>query len=639
MGEQNVSTEVSNTQLRSFMRLLLADVHALQRMIDEDSIETGVRRIGAEQEMFLIDRAYEPAAAAGAVLEKLNGHPQFTTELAQFNLECNLLPRELGGACLSEIEKETEDLVGLARKAARECEADVLLTGILPTVELKHLGLDNMTPNPRYHALNRAMTLLRGGRFQTYIKGIDELQAHHDNVMMESCNTSFQVHFQVGPKEFPSLYNLAQVVTAPVLAAAVNSPVMLKHRLWHETRVALFQQSVDSRSLTQTARGQRTRVSFGDRWITNSVLEIFRDDIARFRVVLAQDLNEDPNAMLDRGEMPPLTALRLHNGTVYRWNRACYGVQDNVAHLRIENRVLPAGPTIQDEVANAAFFFGLMSSVGEEYGDVTQRIAFDEAKSNFLTAARYGLKARLTWLDGCSYGADELILKVLLPMARQGLKAQGIYSEDSDRYLSLLEHRVASGQTGAQWMFDSLQKMGDRGTKDERYRTLTGAILRRQVTDKPCHRWPLAHLDESHKDWRDSYRIVGQVMKTDLFTVHPEDSVDLTASMMDWEHIRHVPVEDEEGRLVGLVSHRSLLRLLGGPKTGTDPVAVREIMHPDPFTVTPETDSLEAIELMRRHNMSCLPVVEGGQLVGIVTDADFMDVAHDLLKEYLSNPN
>jgi CBS domain-containing protein len=510
----------------------------------------------------------------------------------------------------------------------------LLLCGILPTLHQSDLGLDSMVPKERYLLLNKVMCELRGGEFHTLIKGGDELQLMHDNVMLEACNTSFQVHFQVGPDDFASLYNLAQAITGPVLAAAVNSPVLLQHRLWHETRVALFQQSLDVRSKAKLQRGGRQRVSFGDRWIESSVLEIFREDIARFRVLLATDLDESPLEQLDRGESPPLRALCLHNGTVYRWNRPCYGVKDNQAHLRIENRVLPAGPTILDEIANAAFFFGLMASVGEEYGDITQVMNFDDARGNFLAAARYGLDANFRWTQGRQVPARELILEQLLPLARAGLQAKRIDEKDIDRYLGTLEERVVSGRTGAQWALDSLAAMPRDRSKDERHRALAAGMARRQFDAGPVHTWSLASLDEE-RDWRHSFRTVDQIMTRDVFTVHPEDVIDLAASLMEWEHLRRVPVEDNEGRLVGLLSQRDILRLVARDARPGRPLAVREVMRKDPITVTPQTRTLDAIETMRRHKVGCLPVVEDDRLVGIVTEPDFIEIATRLLEEEL----
>lgn len=635
MGQQELSGPSNDEALRRFMKALLADVRALERMLAEGKLESGVRRIGAEQEMFLVDEACRPRNMVREILPLLPSSG-FTTELAQFNLETNLSPLEFGGDCLRRMETELKERLLQARTAAESLGGGILLAGILPTLQKSHLALESMTQNPRYRRLNDAMTGLRGGEFHFLIKGIDELETTHDNVMLESCTTSFQVHFQVGPQEFARLYNLAQAITAPVLAAAVNSPILLGRRLWHETRIALFQQSVDARSRTHQSRGLRPRVSFGDGWIRESVMEIFREDVARFRVLLADRIDEDPEKVLSRGEMPQLSALRLHNGTVYRWNRACYGVHENVAHLRIENRVLPAGPTVIDEMANAAFFFGLMVALAEEYGDIREVMTFDVAKDNFTSAARSGLRAQFTWIGGREFTAQALILDHLLPLARQGLAHRGIDQGDIDRYLGVLEERVRSGRTGAQWMLDSLADMAGKGTSDQRLRALCHAARERQKQGDPVARWRLASIEDTGS-WRHSYQKVGQFMTTDLFTVHTGDVVDLAASLMDWRHIRHVPVEDSEGRLVGLVSHRSLLRLVGQGASGAseEPVLVETIMKKTVVTVSPETSTLEAIEKMRAHRVGCLPVVEGDKLVGIITERDLINVAAALLEAHL----
>jgi CBS domain-containing protein/gamma-glutamylcysteine synthetase len=632
MGEHRIQEQLDDVEMRSFVKALLEDVRALEAMLEGGRLETGVRRIGAEQEIFLVDKKYRPANTALELLQAVDDD-RFTTELGLFNLELNLAPHELGGDCLSLMHKELDEGLEKLRAAAAVSDTRLLLCGILPTLEHKHLGLEWMTPNPRYKQLNDTMCALRGGEFKTLIKGVDELQTTHDNVMLEACNTSFQVHFQVGPEEFAHLYNLAQAVTAPVLAAAVNSPVLLQHRLWHETRVALFQQSLDTRSAGIIGRGGRQRVSFGDRWVERSVLEIFRDDIARFRALIAVETGESPLEIVRQGKIPKLKALCLHNGTVYRWNRPCYGVAGDTAHLRIENRVLPAGPTVVDEVANAAFFFGLMCGLDQEYGDITGVMDFDDARANFVAAARYGLHARFQWLQGKKVAADELILDPLLGLARSGLAHRGIATGDIDRYLGVIEERVRADRTGAQWALDSLASMREAGhPTDVRYRALTASMEEHLSNGDPIHSWELATL--APESDRDSYRTVGQFMTTDLFTVHAEDVVDLAASMMEWEHIRHVPVEDREGRLVGLVSHRALMRILARGD-GADAVAVRDIMKADPVAISPETSSIDAIELMRKHQVGCLPVVREGVLVGIVTEHDFVQMAAGLLDRWL----
>ncbi|MEC7726672.1 MAG: CBS domain-containing protein, partial [Planctomycetota bacterium] len=464
----------------------------------------------------------------------------------------------------------------------------------------------------------------------------DELEMTHDNVMLESCNASFQVHFQVGPQEFAKLYNTAQAITAPVLAASTNSPVLLGRRLWRETRVALFQQSVDSRSAAHQLRGRRPRVDFGDAWVQDSVIEIFREDIARFRVMLASDLDEDPAAVLDRGGVPDMTALRLHNGTIYRWNRPCYGISGGKPHLRIEARSFPSGPSPIDEMATAAFFFGLMAAVSHEFDDVSRVMSFDDARGNFVAAARLGLQANLTWFHGRDYSAQELIEEALLPMAREGLEHANVDASDVDRYLEIIRERCRRGRTGARWQLDSLSAMGDKGTKEQRMGALVRAMQMRQESSEPVHAWELADTCE-YEGWKDSYVLVGQFMTTDLFTVHPEDVVDLAASLMDWRHIRHVPVEDNDGKLVGLVSHRTLLRMVGKGMRGDkkQPVAVKDIMITNPICVTPATRTLEAIEYMREHRIGSLPVVEDGRLVGIITERDLIRVAAMLFEKQL----
>jgi len=618
--------------LRDFTRQLLEDLTVLDRMLDSGMIESDVRRIGAEQEMFLVDRHMQPATTALEILEKFD-HPQLSPELGLFNLEVNLEPRTFGDDCLWQMEQEIEEMVARLSRTARTLGTRILLTGILPTLKQRDLTLDAMTPVRRYRELNRCMFEHRGGVFPVHIKGLDELNVTHDNVMCEACNTSFQIHFQVGAEEFPLLYNLAQLITAPVLAAAANSPLFLQHRLWHESRVALFQQAIDSRSDAHRARRVRPRVIFGDRWIKRSVLEVYRDDVARFPPFLFGETFPSSKALLDEGTPPRLEALCRHNGTVYRWNRPCYGVRDGVPHLRIEHRALPAGPTVVDEVANAAFFYGLMSALSEEYKQVDTMMAFDDVKGNFTAAARYGLKARFQWVDGHTHAADSLILEHLLPLAHAGLKSKEIRGTDIDGYLGVIENRVRSGQTGAQWTLDTLATAERKGRAEERFTALTECMYERFLEGRPVHQWKPASLN-TDESWLESYRTVEQVMTTDLFTVREDDLIDLAANLMDWEHIRHVPVEDQDGRLVGLVTHRQLLRLIG--RGNSESVSVREIMRREPVSVTADTTTLTAIAHMRSFGVSCLPVVgEQNKLVGIISERDFIHVSARLLDEAL----
>ncbi len=445
------------------------------------------------------------------------------------------------------------------------------------------------------------------------------------------------MHLQVEADEFAHLYNVAQMVTAPVLAAAVNSPVLFAKRLWEETRIALFQQSVDTRSGTVHMRELAPRVRFGEQWVRESVTELFQEDIARFRVLLTSEVSEDPMECLGRGEIPSLHALQLHNSTVYRWNRPCYGLSADRPHLRIECRVLPSGPTVRDEVANAAFWIGLVMGGADSFGDVTERLEFEEAKENFLAASRHGLKAGFHWLDGETFSARRLILEELLPVARQGLAGAGVDPADIDKYLGLIHERVESGVTGSQWMMRSLVAMREQGTRAERLAAVTAALVRRQSDGAPGHTWDNADIHEAG-GWRLNYLKVEQYMTTSLFTVHEDELVDMVAFLMDRKNIRHVLVEDDQHRLTGIVSYRSLIRLMAEDfGRGEEAPPVKMIMERDPVSVAPETPTLEAIDLMRQERVSCLPVVKHGKLIGIVSERDFLPIAYELLEEKLAD--
>lgn len=636
VGEQSIDSYSDPLRLRLFMKSLLNDVRALERMIEEGMIERGVRRIGAEQELFLVHpKGFAPAPVAEEVLKGLDER-YFTPEVGKFNVEFNVEPLLFGGRCLSQMEEVFNNRLEAVRSSARELGYDVAMTGILPTIRKSDLGIENMMPKPRYYALNAAIRRLRGGEFDLRIAGTDELILRHESVMLESCNTSCQAHFQVGPEEFAELYNLAQVVTAPVLAAATNSPLLFGRRLWKETRIALFQQAVDTRAPGHDLRERFARVSFGSNWVRESVLEIYREDITRFRAMIGIDIDEDPFEVLEKGGIPKLKALSLHNGTIYRWNRACYGVLEGKPGLRIEFRALPAGPTVLDQIANMAFWFGLMSALSRTYPDVRHVMDFDTAKRNFIDAARAGLRANFVWFDGRSRPARELILRELLPIAREGLLVAKIDKRDISRYLDVIEERVRQDKTGSQWILDSLSTMNTNAKQGEKLSALVAATMTRQATGAPVHTWDLARLEEAG-GWESNYQRVEQYMSTDLFTVHEDEVIDLVANVMDWKHVRHIPVEDEDHRLVGIVSYRNLLRLLARdmPLSKEQPIPVKEVMQRDPITASPETSTLDAIEMMRTHKVACLPICVEGKLVGIVTENDFLRVAGDLLTERL----
>ena len=640
MGTHDVDDLASGEAPRAFVRRVLEDVQALEFMIAAGAIESGVRRIGAEQEVFLVDRTGAVAPVAMEVIDRL-GSPLFTTELALFNLEINVPPVLLEDACFSGMAATLHSLLARVRTAAQAYGADAVLAGILPTLRASDLVPKNLTPLPRYREIDRSVSALGHGTFQIHIRAVDDLRLTRESLIVESGNCSFQIHLQVGPDEFPRIYNAAQAFAAPVLAAATNSPLLLGKRLWHETRIALFQQATDTRG-PETGRTIVPRVTFGRNWVDRSVLEIYREDIARFRPILGGDDDERPMAVLERGGIPNLSALRLHNGTVWRWNRPCYGITDGRPHLRIENRILPSGPTIEDEIGNAALWLGLMrGAIGRDL-DVTRRMDFEAAHGNFIAAARLGLDAQLHWFDGRTVPADRLLLDELIPFAYEGLRTAGVRSSDADRFLGVVAHRVATRRTGSRWALDSLSAMeaaDRRGTTGRRLAALTQGMRQGQSGGSPVHEWPLARVEDAGvSSERDAS--VEQYMTTDLFTVRPDDPIELAAHLMDLRGAHQVPVEDDENRLVGIVSYPAILRLVarGGLLRGEAKLPVSSIMSRDPVTVSTETPIAEAIQAMVKLGVSGLPVVREGRLVGIVTERDLLRIARELLLERLRTP-
>ena len=336
MGTQQVEHVQSQEALRQFSRQLIQDVRAMEYMLDQGLFETDIRRIGAEQELFLVDERGQPAPIIEKVLAK-NTDARVVTELTRFNLEFNLDPYVFGGDCLRRMEHQLNEVLAYVRGLVHDAGGEIVLVGILPTIHISDLTLENMTKRPRYFALNDALARLRGGPAQFQLRGVDELFVRHDNIMVEGCNASFQTHFQVAPGEFARFYNIAQAIAGPCMAAAANSPILFGKRLWRETRIALFQQAIDTRSSNLYLREMSPRVHFGTGWVRESVTEIFKEDMTRFRVILTlgEDI-EDPMDVIRDGRVPELKALQLHNGTVYRWNRACYGITEGKPHLRID---------------------------------------------------------------------------------------------------------------------------------------------------------------------------------------------------------------------------------------------------------------------------------------------------------------
>ena len=632
MADSSVKIIQSEEERQTFMTHLLDDIRAFEAMLANNQFESGVQRIGAEQEMVFVDSTFCPAFVGPEIYRKLD-KPFITTEYARFNLEINLSPLRFEGHCLTQMKKELLDKLKLVIDEAHERDVEVVLTGILPTIRPADTKPEAMTQEPRYLAMLENVNRIRGDQYEFNIKGLDELITRNNPSTFGGCMTSFQVHLQIEPQTIVDSYNWAQLITAPTLACATNSPVFLGKRLWHETRIALLRQTTDTRKPYANQKNEEARVSFGSAWIQESIAEMFHQDVAGYKAFLTKPIQEQATHILEQGGIPKLEALSFHNGTIYRWNRVCYGQTEGKPHLRIENRVLPAGPTVEDEIANMAFWLGLMKGLPDQYCNLSQKIPFDQAKENFLKAAQLGVEVQFSWLDERLVSAQELILDELLPIARQGLQQANIDEEESQHYLKIIKQRTERARTGSRWILGSYQHLREQSTHDdEAWIAITAGLLERQKSDQPVHTWQLASVQEAG-DWRNRFRTLEQVMTQTLYTVQEDDIVDLATHMMTWKKIGHVPVENQ-GVLVGIITKDAIISYMTDHH-GQDisQLPVREIMVRDLITAPPTMPLTEAIELIVDSKISCLPVVKDDRLIGIVTEHDFIHISRLLYQE------
>ncbi|MBT8258219.1 MAG: CBS domain-containing protein [Bacteroidia bacterium] len=615
MGDLKVIKLTSKKDKANYIHQLVRDIEALDIMINEGLIEKSPIRVGAEQEFCLVDHEFNPSFNSLEILEEIDDD-HFTTEIGSFNLELNLDPYELTGDCFSKIANQLNTLLEKAKQATKKHNTRILLTGILPTLSLSHIKLENMANVQRYFVLNEAIRESRRGNFEIHIKGVDELNLLHDSVLLEGCNTSFQIHLQINPDEFVERYNWAQAVAGPVLSVCTNSPMLFGKELWSETRIALFTQSVDTRANSFMLNEKQSRVSFGSDWTTGTVSDIFKDNISRFRSLVTAEYFKDSVEMLKQGEIPQLKALNLHNGTVYRWNRACYGVGGGKPHLRIENRYIPSGPTIADEIANMMFWVGVMKGRPKEYKNIDQKMNFKDAKSNFFNAARYGMSTQFVW-DGKIVPSHDLILNVFLPMAYKGLYKVGVSPKDAEYYMTIIENRVKSF-SGSEWMTACYRNLLRHNKPFEAAQILTAHMYEKQEKNFPVSSWRT--LDpETPSDFK-SARRVEHIMSIDLFSVDERDSVELVAKIMQWQNIHHMPVINTKKEMVGMLTWKDVEGLVGDEDKIQS--SVGEIMQTDFITVKQGVSVKKVTEIMKKHQTDCLPVVRDNQLIGIITSKD-----------------
>lgn len=627
MGDQQISPLTSQAK-KNFLRNLLDDIRALELMINEGMIESGKTRIGAEQEYCLVGADLRPAMTGPQILAATND-PHFTAELAKWNLEINLDPQDAGPGCFERMDHQLATLLELAHNKAADFDSKLVLTGILPTIRKSELDFDNMAPNPRFRVLDNILKELRGEQFTLNIEGVDEVSVKTDSITYEACNTSFQIHLQIDPDEFADMYNWAQVLAGPVLSCCVNSPLLLGKELWMETRIAVFRQSIDIRHAGNYVRDKQPRVAFGYGWLKKSVVEIFKNDIAMYQLICSADVEENSMELLQRGEVPTLKAMNLHNGTLYKWNRACYGIGGGVAHLRIENRYLPSGPTLPDEMANTAFWVGLMLALPEKCrGRWSKHFHFREVRHNFLKSAQHGLSNEFTWF-GQTKSASELILHDLLPLAETGLKKIGIPESEYNKYLHTIEQRVSRRQTGADWIVNSMRKLRRKNSVDESILVLTRQMIEYCREGVPVHQWE-PPVQKTLYSIPHRYDRVDSVMTSKVITVRDDDLLDFAKALVQWYNLKRIPVENTKGQIRGVITVKDI-------DAFTPPAAnealVRDCMSVDVLTIEPERSLDKAEKVMIANEIGSLPVVRDDRIIGIITATD-IQVARRKITEH-----
>ncbi len=490
MGRDIEAIKITGEDRRTYRAKLARSLDTFARMLQERLFETDVALVGQEIELNLVDDQGAPSMHNADVLAAI-ADPAWATEVGQFNLEINVPPRELSGDALAGLEDEIRGSLNAGDAKARSVGSRLVMIGILPTLDKADVSESTMSANERYKVLNEQIFAARGEDMRIEIDGAEQILTHADSITPEAACTSVQLHVQVSPDAFASYWNAAQAIAGVQVALAANSPFLFGRQLWHETRITLFEQATDTRPDELKRQGVRPRVWFGERWIT-SVFDLFEENIQYFPALLPICDDEDPLAALDQGECPQLAEMSLHNGTIYRWNRPVYGVVDGKPHLRVENRVLPAGPSVVDVIANAAFYYGLVRVLAESERPVWTQMSYTTAAENLHEAAKNGMSAQLYWPGLGDATVAELVLRRLLPMARDGLSDWGVSSVHADRLLGIIEQRCLTGQTGAAWQIGTVAALSERHGADrkEALRQMTQRYIEHMHTNEPVHTWP-----------------------------------------------------------------------------------------------------------------------------------------------------
>ncbi|WP_372343254.1 glutamate-cysteine ligase family protein [Streptomyces sp. KL116D] len=496
MGEKVVAGAVDLADRRRYRDKLKECLEGLARLLEEKRFDRPRNLMGLEIELNLAGPDGMPRMMNAEVLERIASR-DFQTELAMFNLEVNIAPHRLGGRVLDQLAEELRTGLGYAHRKANEVDAGIVMIGILPTLSQQDLVSANLSDVDRYTLLNDQIVAARGEDFALDIAGVERLTCTSSSIAPEAACTSVQLHLQVTPDRFADVWNAAQAVTAVQIALGANAPFLFGRELWRESRPPLFQQSTDTRPPELAAQGVRPRTWFGERWIS-SAYDLFEENLKYFPPLLPILDEERPLDVLDEGGVPSLAELVLHNGTVYRWNRPVYGIVDGVPHLRVENRVLPAGPTVTDVIANAAFYYGIVRALAEDARPVWSRLSFDAAARNFDEACRHGIEARLEWPRRGRFGGTErvpavaLVRDELLPLAAAGLDAWGVEPADRDHYLGVIEERCRLRTNGAAWQAATYHRALESGlARDAALAATTRRYCELMHVGEPVHSWPV----------------------------------------------------------------------------------------------------------------------------------------------------
>lgn len=473
MGQEVTTSHFQKCDFDAFAEHLRKETELLQTWFEQQCFDAGHRVGGFEVEAWLIDPAFAPAPVNASYLERLND-PMVVPELSQFNVEINTAPQLLQGDALQVMYRDLLKTWKRCRRVAQELGIDLTMIGILPTVREQQLSLENISRLMRYRALNEQILRLRkGSPIKLDIHGFEHLETSHHDVMLEAAATSFQLHLQIPQAESVRIFNAATILSAPMVALAANSPYLFGKDLWDETRIPLFEQAI-----AVDAPGSETpnRVFFGNSYIDTSLFQLFADNRDLLPVLLPMNQEQaDPQRMRH---------LRLHNGTVWRWNRPLIGYSDDgTPHLRLEHRVMAAGPSVIDTIANAAMFYGLVHAMAETPEAPELRLSFEQARLNFYAAAKHGMRAKIRWLDDKEVLLHTLLVEQLIPLARQGLLQQGLDKTDVEQFMDIIEGRVRTWCNGAAWQRMFMEK------HRADMRMLIEAYVQQQNSGKPVHEW------------------------------------------------------------------------------------------------------------------------------------------------------